>query len=111
MANEYHRRSAISQPANKVEHLRDLADRDRGGRLIHQHELRLRKTGPCDRHGLALAARHLLHQVVGTGLARQFSKQFGGPVVHRTMIEEAERANASRHLAAKKYICGRGQVL
>ena len=46
------------QFADEIENLRHLADGDRRGRLVHQHDFGVGKAGAGDRDRLALAARH-----------------------------------------------------
>ena len=45
----------------EVEHLADFFDRQRGGRLVHDHHLGVERGCARDRHGLALAAGQLFH--------------------------------------------------
>ena len=54
----------LFQPVDQAEHLLDLAYRDRGGRLVHHHQPRVGQPRPRDRNRLALAARHLLDEIV-----------------------------------------------
>src|SRR5262249_12418865 len=42
VADQHDRDAPVAQPTDKVEHLGDLAHRDCGGRLVHQHDAGIR---------------------------------------------------------------------
>ena len=111
VADQDHRVAGGLEPADQVEHLGDLADADRRGRLVHQHDLRVGEPGAGDRHGLALAAGHRLHQVPGPGLGLQLGEELGGAGVHGAAVEEAERPEAPGDLAAEEDVERRRQVV
>ena len=77
------------QVADVVQHLGDLAHRDRRRRLVHQHELGVGEHGARDRHRLALAARHLLDEVARPGLGLQVPEELAGAPVHAAIVEDA----------------------
>ena len=98
-------------PSDEPQHFGHLADRDRRSRLVHQHELGVRQAGAGDCDGLALAARHLAHEVAGPGLGLQLLEDLGRAVDHRPLVEGAERAPPLLDLAAEEHVFGRGQVV
>lgn len=63
--------------------------------------------GACNRHGLPLAARHLLDQVARPGLRLELGEQLARPAVHPGIVEDAERAHPAPHFATQKDV-GRG---
>ena len=63
VADQHDRHALLLQALDQAEHLLDLPHRDRGGRLVHQHEPRVREPRARDRHRLALAAGHLRDEV------------------------------------------------
>ena len=55
MADQDHGDGLVAQASDQVQHLGHLAHADRGGRLVHQHDLGLGQPRAGDGHGLALA--------------------------------------------------------
>ena len=111
MADEDDRHAGVLQAADQVENLSHLPDRDRGGRLVHQHHARLRKAGAGDRDRLPLTARHLAHEVARPGLGLELAEQFAGALGHRLVVEPAERARAALDFAPKEHIGRRRQIV
>src|SRR5579872_2134274 len=85
------RHARIAQSADEIEHFGDLAYRNRRGRLVHQHHLRLRKPRSGDGDGLSLAARHLAHEITRPRLGFQLAEQLTGAFRHGRVIEPAKR--------------------
>jgi len=73
MRYQHHCDALLLQAMDQAQDLLDLPNRDRGRRLVHHHELGIGEPRPRDRDRLALATRHLLHEVVRTGLRAQLS--------------------------------------
>ena len=101
----------VAQLADEVQHLGDLAHRDRRGRLVHQHDLGFRQHGAGDGHRLALAARHLLDQVARPRLRLQLREDLAGAPVHGGVVENPERADALAQFAAQKHVGGGGEIV
>ena len=74
--------AVIAQPPDQVQHLRHLAHGDRGGRLVHQHDLRIGKPRSGDRDRLPLPARHLLDQIARPRLRLQLLEELASAPVH-----------------------------
>ena len=55
---------SCGQPAHDVEHLADQLGVERRGRLVEEHQLRVHRQRPGDRHALLLAAGELVRVVV-----------------------------------------------
>jgi len=69
MGHDDHRHAGFRQLPHHVEHLPDeLSVQGRGG-LVEQHQLRLHRQRPGDRHPLLLAAGELVR--IDIGLSRQ----------------------------------------
>ena len=111
VADQDDRDVLVAQAPDQVEHLGHLADADRGGRLVHQHDLGIRQPGPGDRHRLALAARHLLDQIARPGLGLELGEQLGRALVHRLVVDDLDEAEAALGLAAEEHVLGRGQIV
>ena len=111
VADQDDRDALVAQAADQVEHLGDLAHRDRRGRLVHQHDLGLRQARARDRDRLALAARHPAHEVARPRLRFELAEQLAGALVHGARVEELERAEAAADLAAEEDIGRGGQVV
>ena len=84
MADQDHGDTLIAQTANEIEHFSDLTHADRGGRLVHQHDVGVGQPRARNRDGLTLAARHLPHEIARA----------------RLRFELGEVARASRNIAA-----------
>ena len=97
--------------ANEAEDLGDLADRDRRGRLVHEHDLRFGEPGAGDGDGLPLTARHLLDEIARPGFRFQFLEELPGAAEHRGVIKDGDRAEVAADLAAEKDVGGRRQVV
>src|SRR5215471_14016782 len=102
VADQHDRDALVAQPADDVEHVGDLAHRDRGGGLVHQHDAGIRQPGACDGDGLALAARHPPDHVARPGLRLQLGEQLCRAVEHLAVFEEAHRTDAPTDLAAEE---------
>ena len=111
MADENHGDALILQAADEVEDLGDLAHADRGRRLVHEHDLGVREAGSRDRHRLALAARHLFHEIARARLGLEFLEELRRASIHRRVIQDAEEAEAPLHLASEEHIGGRGEIV
>src|SRR5688572_1414162 len=111
MADEDDRDTLRLQAADQAKHLGHLADRDRGGRLVHQDELRLGQPGAGNGDGLSLSAGHLLDQIARPGLRLQLLEQRTGPLQHRVLVEDPERPETLLELAAEKDVLRGGQVV
>ena len=92
VADEDHRHALRLQAPDQFQHLRHLAHGNRGGRLVHQHQLGIGEAGAGDGHRLALAARHLAHQVARAGFGLQLGEEFGRPVDHGLLVAAPGRA-------------------
>src|SRR3954465_11883693 len=60
-----HRHALSGEARDHVEHLVDHLGVEGGGRLVEEHELRLHREGPRDRHPLLLSAGQLRGQLRG----------------------------------------------
>ena len=60
---------------------------------------------------LALTTGHLLDEVAWAGFGLQFGEDLAGALVHRGIVENAERANTLAQFAAEVDIRRRGQVV
>ena len=56
-------RPVVAHALDQLEHLAGLLDAERGGRLVHDHELARPRGGARHRDALALAARERLHRL------------------------------------------------
>ena len=83
----------VAQAADQVEHLGDLAHADRGRRLVHQHDLGLRRAA-CGRWRPPGAARPTSAGRDRAGRVSDFSSANSSParLDHRAVVEPAERA-------------------
>ena len=90
------------QLADEIEHLRHLAHRDRGRRLVHQHDVRVAEPRAGDSDRLPLAARHLTDHITRPRFGTQILEQPGGGGVHCGIVEDFQRADAAREFAAEK---------
>ena len=97
----------VAQAPDQAQHLGDLAHADRGGRLVHQHDLRVRQPRARDGDGLALAAGHAAHQVARPRLRLQLGEQLAGALEHRAVVDPAQRPEAAHQLAAEEHVLGR----
>ena len=109
--DQHHGDALLLQPMDQAQHLLDLADRDRGGRLVHHHELGVGEPRARDRDRLALAARHLLDEIVRAGLGAQLAEQFQRARRHRLVIEQCDRPEFALELAAEKDVCRRREIV
>jgi hypothetical protein len=103
--------AAVAQAPDQVQHLGNLAHADRGGRLVHQHELGIREPRARDRHGLALPAGHLADQIARPGLRLELGEELGRARVHRAVVEEPERPEGPLRLAPEEDVRGCCQVV
>src|SRR5687767_13496956 len=106
VADQHDGDSLVAKASDEVEHLRDLAHRDRRRRLVHEHDPRLRQPRAGDRHRLPLAAGHALHQVARPGLRFELGEQFRGAFVHGAIVEDLERPEIAAELAAEEDVGG-----
>jgi hypothetical protein len=105
------RRTMMRSALDEAQHFGDLPNRNRGGRLVHQHDLGLGEARARDRHGLPLAAGHLLHEVARTGLGFQFGKNLAGAPIHGRVVQNPEWTSPFENFASEKDIRGSGQVV
>ena len=67
--------------------------------------------GAGDRHRLALAARHLAHEIARPRLRLQLLEELGRAVDHRLLVEHLEGSPALLELAAEEDVLRGGQVV
>ena len=91
----------------RSKHLRDLPNGDRGSRLVHQDEPRLRQPGARDGDRLALPAGHLAYEIAWPRLRLEFAEQFAGALGHGLMVEPAQRSEAALDFTPQEHIGGR----
>jgi hypothetical protein len=101
----------IAQPADQVQHFRNLPHADRRRRLVHQHDLRVGQTRARDGHCLALAAGHLAHKIAGPRLGFQLREQFARADIHLLVVEDPERTPALPQFPAEEHVGASGQVV
>ena len=111
VTDENDRDAALLQAPDQVEHLGDLAHGNGGRRLVHQHDLGVREQRAGNRHGLALAAGHLAHQIARAGLRLQLREELTGAPVHRLVVENTDRAEAGTQFPSEKDVGRGGEIV
>ena len=89
MRNQHDGNALFLEAVDQAQHLLDLPDRDRGGRLVHHDELGVGQSRPRDGDRLALTARHLLHEMLRPRLGTQLAEQLERARRHRLVIKQA----------------------
>ena len=102
MGDDHHRQAAIAQALCQVEHLPCLIYAERGGRLVHDHQLRVPHHGLRDGHRLPLAAGQRCDRLAdrshrGDPQGRQ---RLGRLALHVVFVKQA----APHALAAEEHV-------
>src|SRR3954470_4106028 len=107
VADEDDRQALVAHAADEVEHVARLDHAERGGRLVHEDDLRRPRHRPRDRDALALAAGHGRDRRRGV-LQRDAEVLEGVAALgaHRLLVDEAEPAEQARahDLAAEEHV-------
>src|SRR6266536_973295 len=119
MADQDHTDAVVLEILDQVEDLADLPDRERGGRLVHDHDLRPERRRSGDRDRLTLAARQLLDQLADALDADPelvevlLGKPFVGVVVDQRYHAEQPPCllPAEEDVLVDPHVPGQGQVL
>src|SRR5215831_11235555 len=101
----------VAQPADEAEHLGNLPHADRGGRLVHQHDLGRREPRPRDRDGLALTTGHAADEIPRPRFRLELGEELCRPLVHPPVVQYPERAQSQFELATKEDIRRSGEVV
>ena len=87
----------LAKALDELEDLVRLGDAEGGRRLVEEHDLVVPQHGPGDRHGLALAAGQAGDQDPDArDLDREAPQDLDGLLLHRDLVEPAQRAARTR---------------
>ena len=106
MRNVKHRNALIAQHSDNAEQRRDLIVGQNRRRLIQDHHLAIVQERTRDLHQLALRKREVADTVAWARGRTDFRKEFAGPAVHCTVIDDQTAAD----FTSEKQIFSDGQV-
>jgi hypothetical protein len=99
VADQDQRLAIVLQGADDVFDLRRFLDPQRCRRLVHDDQLGREGRGPCDRHALPLAARHVTDGVGEVGdLDRRADQCRFGRLAHVFAVQDREGPEVEQHL-------------
>src|SRR4029077_2184571 len=110
--------AVLLEALDEVEHLADLLDRQRGGRLVHDDDAGVEGGGAADGDGLLLAAGEFLDRLVDRLHPNlQAIEMVRGHLAALLPVDDGEAADASARFAAEidvlvdRHVPGEGKVL